>query len=1030
MRFDHRLALRIAPLLLAALVALTPPAHAQDSRRAADPVIIREHVALPPSAPDAALFGAPRTEDLVAPDGSRIRMVVTPAVGASRTRRATNAAQPLLHAPKASERRLGHPPALGPLPTYEKRRPEPGGARLDGEHAPFSTDPYGAGGTCSPLAPSVFPSDGGLFFYQTQFAGTPAYSGALSLAVYYNGAYLGLVPISDDPPSAPPVFWDEAVSAGGLLQVRSVYEYGGQSFAGDYFTVSNVAQFESYETDGIWYGGLITQIYHPTPGGGYEFIFGVGYELRLAPALASFRVAADPDTLGLGAEAIVGIEPIDADSAVLRLPSTTELSLSLDGAVGLSENEGFGLLRFEPTDPEGQDEIEREFLIVPLEAICEERLALWAAERMESEPPVLTSVRNPLTGTRKWVIQKKPPLARTDTQRELPPDVIAIDVELFPSNWGLGGQGEGEAVVETSAKVLRQNANPIPTTGPDAYLMVSKVRPDWLLPTGAQPFAGTGYEGNTPFPNVGVASDNTHYDPDTYRLQVSGVPNAFAASELRLWLDLENAFGGPVPILKRGREGEDVLSRATYEVVCEDQGDETQICRSKQFVRLVSNARPQTGAFTVAGGRYDDEVAGLQTIRTELLDQVRMGVQVLAQEGNTDVVYNLGPVLQGMPVGQLPTFASDDAVREASLAWFTYADGNGNRLPSAPGTITDRMSEDWAQASVRYAMSRPPVDVQAEDAKNVVFLGLPKRTGRAGTLRAVISTASGPQPVTTSYEAGRRATAVATALSNDIRAVSGAGVKVFYHEGRGTRATAFLIVMEGAELVEASSDDEDADYSSAEELLRLEDTKLGQGTEAVLALAAATTNVNAGEVTVFVAPYDAIRSARRSEATLAFGVGDDVGGSAGAVQVPRTPNTLYLNEYAADLSDSQSSVAGHEVGHVLLVGTFAGSGDPNCPSSDPDAGAAHHPADYNMMYCAVDRGSASPNFPQQFGPEHVAGPKRLASGQQLSARCESGVPANPSACPPGEPSALNAPLLLQAPSSSSRTSAGAPVAGL
>ena len=832
MRFDHRLPLRVAPLLLAALAALTPQAHAQDSRRAGDPVTIRERVALPPAdaaQPGAALdvvHGTPHVQELVAADGSRVRLVLTPTASASPAEQRGSARSPgqrsLLQLPTGLENHSG---AAGAKSLGAKAILDP--FRSD-EHAPFSADPYGEDGACGPLTPFTFPTDGFLYFYQAGFQSAPSYTGSMTMTVYYNGVDIGSVPIATDPSAAPPIFWNTEVPAGATLHVRIVYEYQGQTYYGDLSNPTSFHLFDSYSTDGVWYGGLLSQIYHPTsPQGDYEFVFAAGFEARLRPALASFRVDADPDTLGLGAEAIVGIEPIDADSAVLRLPSTTELSLSLDGATGPSlEGEGFGLLRLEPTEPEGQDETERELPIVPLEAVCAERLSIWAAERLESEPPVLVSVRSPLTGTQKWVIQKKTPPARTDVQRELPPDVIAIDVELFPSDWGPGGQGEGEAVVATSAQVLRQNGAPIPTTGPDAYLMVSKVRPDWLLPTGAQPFSNTGYEGNTPFPNVGTASDGTHYDPDTYRLEVSGIPTAFAASELRIWLDLETTLGGPVPILERGHEGEDVLSRATYEVVCEDQGDETQTCRSKQFVRLVSNARPQIGAFTGAGGQYDDEKSGLQTIRAELLDKARVGVQALVQENNTDVIHNLGAPSQGLSVGQPPTFASDDAVREASLAWFTYADADGSRLPSAPGTITDRMSEDWAQASVQYTMSRPPVDVQAEDATNVVFLGLSERTRRAGSLRTVIDTDSGTRTVETSYEAGFPAASVATILSNDIRVASGGQVRVFIHSRKGGKSIEFILVMENADLVEASSSDDNVLLSSGEENLQLEEISI------------------------------------------------------------------------------------------------------------------------------------------------------------------------------------------------------------
>ena len=137
-----------------------------------------------------------------------------------------------------------------------------------------------------------------------------------------------------------------------------------------------------------------------------------------------------------------------------------------------------------------------------------------------------------------------------------------VIVDLPASNWGPGAEAEGEIVAEADLRFLRQNGDPIATSGPDAYLMVSKVRPDWLLPESDLGYSLAEFENNVPFPNVGTASDNAHYDPDTYRLEVSGIPAVFTAAELRFRVNLEGAVG-PVPILENGHEGEKVLSLAT-----------------------------------------------------------------------------------------------------------------------------------------------------------------------------------------------------------------------------------------------------------------------------------------------------------------------------------------------------------------------------------------------------------------------------------------------------------------------------------
>ena len=285
------------------------------------------------------------------------------------------------------------------------------------------------------------------------------------MGIRYNGVTLGYAPVSRTPSQAPPYFWNSTAEAGDDLQMNTAYEFNGQLYYADLGEATYFQDYEDLGIDGVWYGGMFVDMYHPTSAeGDYVFVFRATFQARLVPDIAGFRVAADPDTLGLGEEAIVGIEPIDADSAVLRLPTGTELALGLDGAAGA----GFGVLRLaSETDPDAVEQEGEELEAITLEAVCAERVTFTAEEYTPDGPPVVAATSG------------------GDAARsgDLDPDIALITASLAPSNWGPGGEGEGEVLLQLQTlRLLSQNDEPYPTEGSGAALMVSRFPTDVLLP--------------------------------------------------------------------------------------------------------------------------------------------------------------------------------------------------------------------------------------------------------------------------------------------------------------------------------------------------------------------------------------------------------------------------------------------------------------------------------------------------------------------------------------------------------------------
>lgn len=267
----------------------------------------------------------------------------------------------------------------------------------------------------------------------------------------------------------------------------------------------------------------------------------------------------------------------------------------------------------------------------------------------------------------------------------------------------------------TTVRLLAQNDEPV-TSG---YVMVSKVRPDWLLPEAAQPFASTAYSGSgiAAFPEAGYPGSTepaSTFDPNTYRPELIGLSDTTTVTfQLEVFRQ-----GGPVPIWTDGREDGPSQMVVSYESVGEQQADSTWSYRGTRFLRLVSNARlpeweeaPVVLSSCASGATfntpcYDDEVAGLQTIRVAIGDVVRWTAET--SDGSlTRAVWT---------VGKFADTSSMDAAVSVPVRWIV-----SHGLEVSPNTLgaTTRAGRIWSQAGVRLDWE---ANIVADRLNNVIEL--------------------------------------------------------------------------------------------------------------------------------------------------------------------------------------------------------------------------------------------------------------------------------------------------------------------
>jgi len=189
---------------------------------------------------------------------------------------------------------------------------------------------------------------------------------------------------------------------------------------------------------------------------------------------------------------------------------------------------------------------------------------------------------------------------------------------------------------------IRQDNTLFPMTGDDACHMVSKFVTDINLPNIAT-FDGP------PGPSASI-------DPDTFRLQVKGLP------------------AGQSPKIKLK-----VLHKAekTYEHefdMVQGMLDSVPVYRTNEHIRLVSNA-------------VDDAYLAHQTVLVQLEDIVSA---TLILDGKVVTSTEL-------PVGRPSSENGPKAFRTVDINFVTLQGTNSN-----PQLTVDRMSEDWAQVAIRF----------------------------------------------------------------------------------------------------------------------------------------------------------------------------------------------------------------------------------------------------------------------------------------------------------------------------------------
>ena len=574
------------------------------------------------------------------------------------------------------------------------------------------------------------------------------------------------------------------------------------------------------------------------------------------------------------------------------------------------------------------------------------------------------------------------------------------------------GDDDEDEEQRVEVRLLRQDDSVVAPGSSGGYLMVSKVRPDWLLPQGSREPFQTRF-GQRRFQNdhAGASSPRyeSAYDPHTYRIEVVGLVDSLATSEgveqLRFLFEVVRdgnvVYRNDPPDLSAVQvsgepeqtppESANVLADApqTGSVRAGAVAGTTNglgAARAATYVRLVSNG--PTGPGVVGRYRYDDEVAGDQTIRVQLLDHVRVTAFALRAGGGG--VDTLGQA--SYPVGAPPSESGIDAVRFGKLAWHTYS--GGRTIASEPAPVTNRVSEDWAQASVLFSHVVEP-DFDPATAPNILrieFAGDTLATS-AGGVTVTLSTLTGPCTSTAPYVAGRnlRITAAQIVGKVSVDCLGSGDNSGAYARDAGAGESG---VEEAYLVFGRASDVTVVDFVFTGDIRVAKDppdfSTTPRRSEDVLAAGFGYRDADPTTIDVFAVPLRQIVAAA-SPLTQAFALGE--GGNLG--------NVLFARPEATDLRDDYPNIVGHEVGHVLLVGTF--------PGDTPSTPGKHSGQPYHLMYHDAGTGG---------GEESPDAPKRLTPDQHLAARCESGPASdvNASECPPTDPLDVSpSPLLTSFP---------------
>ncbi|MEO1091405.1 MAG: peptidoglycan-binding protein [Pseudomonadota bacterium] len=471
----------------------------------------------------------------------------------------------------------------------------------------------------------------------------------------------------------------------------------------------------------------------------------------------------------------------------------------------------------------------------------------------------------------------------------------ARDVVLQLGVAGLEPDGDRVAMTNVASIFVNQANVGFPFTGDDACMMVSKAITNQNLP-GTATFDGP--PGATP-------------DPDTFRLQLTGLPSG-ETPQIRL-----QSF-------RRGAPRTD----HTFDMVEGTVGG-LPAYRIDEHVRLVSNA-------------VDDAHLAHQTVLVRLEDTIRATALLNGSE--------IARV--ELPVGRPPAEAGPKAVRTCDIHFVTLAGTS-----SAPATTVERMSEDWAQLAIRFAL------VSAETVTPVRnVLTVSGTAGAAGTMTFEMTNAAGTtSAVSVDIASGDGNQVAAQKIATEINGEAGFAATTHAHSDAITNLFVVLV-----------NPRQDVDFDlianvppglvvQEPALNFTNDINLLEGT--VLGL-----NFNDGNLsTLDVIAIGQVNIQLSPGGPILAGA---TGGDFLATNLPAWQNLCIIQEQAVDASDAIFPyVAGHEVGHAILDG----------------GNAIHHPAATNIF-------NAGP-LP---ATDTIGGAKRLDEPQNVRARARSG----PTTVPP------------------------------
>jgi hypothetical protein len=443
---------------------------------------------------------------------------------------------------------------------------------------------------------------------------------------------------------------------------------------------------------------------------------------------------------------------------------------------------------------------------------------------------------------------------------------------------------------------IRQNNAIFPSAGDDACHMVSKFVTDVNLP-GSATF--TGPPGAPP-------------DPDTFRVQIRGLL----------------AGRGPRVRVQVSRSGTSVYSQEFGTVEAAALGCPA-VYRTDKHLRLVSNAPP---APKPAGSTYDDEISGIQTILVKLGDTI------------TATMIAGGPnITASLQVARPPAEAGAKAIRTADIHFVTL-----RGVGSAPATIVDRMSEDWAQTAIRYNLA---TNETVDAVKNV--LSVSGTAASDGLLRVNITPQGGSaHRIQIQVHNGDTQEQISARLSAAISATAGLAATDHTHDTQR-----LIMVNKGHSVTFASMRNTVTGVVFTEPVLDY--------TDDISLLEGSVLGLNFQDADRKVITMIAV-----TDITILGGSDAATGGDYLQANLPGWHNVSFLREPVVDADDSTYPTgAGHEMGHALF-----NTGNPG-----------HHATSTNVFYA----------FENRVAPETLASRKRLTDAQNTLARSNSAASANP-----------------------------------